>query len=427
MQAGFARECITPALGTRMMGFAERDRERGCTGVHDDLFVRALYAEHEGETALIMGFDLCFLGREDADRLKGAIGRRLDLSPRQILLNTSHTHVGPSVGTWAYAGYAAPDRLYLNRLEHAVVAAACRAAGAAEPVTLWAGTARTSLPMCRRRPEPAGSISFRPHPDGTGYPCVPLCLLRGTGGRPVALLFAVSCHPSSTGGWEISADYPGAAMRRLDEYLGVPCSLSLPGAGGDSKPANLATEDARWRSATWEEVDAEGRQVADEVMGALAGGLAPVEPAVWSHAVEMEWPLEPAPDRAAFEEVLANPGSEVRRLWAERQLLLLDGGEPLPAAAALTAQGIQLGRGLRLIGIEGELVAPHGTDIRRFFGDGVTFALGYTNGQGLYLPNTAMLPEGGYEVESAYEYGYPSRLAPGMDATLRAALEAICS
>ncbi|MBE9479533.1 MAG: hypothetical protein IMY80_06160, partial [Chloroflexi bacterium] len=136
MKAGFAKVRITPPIGTTMMGFGTRDRDHGCEGVHDDLFVRALYLTHAGEEALIMGFDLCFLGREDADRYKGAIGRRMDLAPRQILLNTSHTHVGPSVGTWAYADYMPPDRFYLRDLERAIVSAACQAREAAREVTL---------------------------------------------------------------------------------------------------------------------------------------------------------------------------------------------------------------------------------------------------------------------------------------------------
>ena len=81
MRAGFARVSITPPVGTMMMGFGSRDRDHGCEGTHDELFVRALYLCHEGREALVMGFDLCFLDREEADRLKGAIGRRLELTP----------------------------------------------------------------------------------------------------------------------------------------------------------------------------------------------------------------------------------------------------------------------------------------------------------------------------------------------------------
>ncbi len=105
LTAGFAREKITPPLGTRMMGFGSRDCKQGCQGVHDDVHVRALFLEHKGERVLILAYDLCFVGREEADRFKGALGREFDLLPRQILINTSHNHVSPAVGTWYWAGY----------------------------------------------------------------------------------------------------------------------------------------------------------------------------------------------------------------------------------------------------------------------------------------------------------------------------------
>ncbi|MCD4699390.1 MAG: hypothetical protein K8R91_02310, partial [Phycisphaerae bacterium] len=61
MKAGFASVQITPPLGTTMMGFAHRDREHGCKGVHDDLFARSLHLCHGDQEVLIIGLDLCFL------------------------------------------------------------------------------------------------------------------------------------------------------------------------------------------------------------------------------------------------------------------------------------------------------------------------------------------------------------------------------
>src|SRR3989304_1132182 len=121
LYAGFAREKITPPLGTRMMGFGSRDFKQGCQSIHDDVCVRALFLEHKGERALILAYDLCFVGREEADRFKGALGREFDLLPRQILINTSHNHVSPAVGTWYWAGYRPADRLYLNQIERATL------------------------------------------------------------------------------------------------------------------------------------------------------------------------------------------------------------------------------------------------------------------------------------------------------------------
>jgi len=125
MKAGFAKVMITPPVGTPMTGFGNRDYDpAGSRAVHDDLFARALYLTGGKEQALIMGFDLLFFSRDEADRFKGAIGRRMDLSPRQILLNTSHTHTGPKVGSW---DYTPSDILYLQFLENAIVETALEA------------------------------------------------------------------------------------------------------------------------------------------------------------------------------------------------------------------------------------------------------------------------------------------------------------
>jgi hypothetical protein len=415
-----------------MMGFATRDRAKGCEGVHDDLFVRALYLEHAGEAALVMGFDLCFLGREDADRLKGAIGRRIDLSPRQILLNTSHTHTGPSVGTWAYGDHTPPDRLYLRELEAATVSAACQARDSMRDATLRAGKTRSLVPMSRRKKDEQGRVyrGMRPNPDGAVCDTLPIALFQDTAGRPICLLFSVSCHPSIIDGWQISAEYPGVAMARLDAHLGATASLFLQGTGGDAKPRMIGDLEDRWRVGDWEDVRRTGETVAQEVIAALAAGLAPVEPEIRTALVEMEWPLEPAPERAGFRQIAEDPATgELQRLWAERQVALLDRGQALLTAVPITLQGVQLGRagthavGGRLVGIEGEAVAELGLLIERFYDDGVTFPLGYTNGQGLYLPTSAMMDEGGYEVVSSWEYGLPAPLARGLEDILARALE----
>ena len=427
MKAGFCRVKITPPVGTKMMGFGTRDMAQGCQGVHDDIYVRALFLGHGDEQALIMGYDLCFLGREEADRFKGAIGRKLDLLPRQILLNTSHNHVSPSVGTWYSAGYEIPDRLYLNNLERATVAAACEAREAMRPVTVWAGATQSALPMNRRRRNENGQIENRPNPGGLMYDKLPICLLKDESGKPVCLLFSISTHPSMMSGWEISGEYPGVAMRLLDDHLGAACSLFLQGVAGDSKPSVIGRGVDRWKPGTWELLEEAGGMVARETLKALQRGLAQVEPELCTASTEMEWALEPTPPRSEFEAVVADTKPEdrarnVRYMWAAKQLERLDRGDTLPTSVTLTAHGVRLGKGLRILGIEGEAVAEWGCIIEKFYENGITFPLGYTDGTGLYLPTSKMLPEGGYEVVSYWEYGLPAPLAPGMEEVVLNAL-----
>ena len=46
MKAGFGKVCITPPVGTLMYGYGNRDIEKGCESINDDLFVRAAYFSH---------------------------------------------------------------------------------------------------------------------------------------------------------------------------------------------------------------------------------------------------------------------------------------------------------------------------------------------------------------------------------------------
>lgn len=419
MDAGFARVSIAPPLGTRMMGFGNRDMEHGCTGVHDDVFVRALYVRQGDEQALILAYDLCFIGQAETGRFKALLKRELGLQPRQVLLNASHSHVGPSVGTW----YRAPtDEAYVAQLQAATLQATREARAAAQPVTVQAGVGRTTVPMNRRRTE-GGETVLAPNPDGFVYDKLPVVLLRGSDGTPVCVLFSISCHPSMMSGWEISGEYPGAAMARLDEHFGRPCSLFLQGVGGDAKPRLMGEGRDRFQPGTWEDMERVGETAAGEVIECVDSSLAPVEPRLASAITEVRWPLEKPLSRDEYAAIAADVGAgEVRQAWARDIVAALDAGKTLPKAVDLTLQAIRLGEGLRIVGIEGEATAPWGPIIEGFFGEGVTVPLGYCNGEGLYLPTSEQIPEGGYEVYSYWEYGLPAQLARGFEDILRAGL-----
>lgn len=410
-----------------MYGFAGRDRERGCDGAHDDLFARALYLADGGHEALIMGFDLLFFGREDADRYKGAIGNRLGLAPHQLLLNTSHTHSGPMVGTtWAYADYGlgAADPFYADELETAIVEAAAGARGAAVEVTVRAGAGTTSVPVSRRRPDGKGGVEWAPHRDGEVCDHLPVCVFEDVGGRAVCMLFSVSCHPSTTGGFEISADYPGPAMDLLDERLGRTCSLFLQGTGGDTK-ASVIGQGEVWAHGTWEDIAAAGRLVADEVGEVLDAGLAEVAPRVRCRLHEMRWPLQRVAQRDELEGLASEDNeNEIQRLWAHRQVQRIDRGQVLRTHVPVLLHIVQIGPGLRLVGLEGEAVGGLGLHIlTEYSGRGVTFPLGYCDGMSMYLPTTAMLAEGGYEVVSYHEYGQPGPVAAGVEGIISESLQ----
>ncbi len=423
MKAGFSKADITPPLGTMMMGVGGRDTESGCTDIHDPIFARAAWFSHDDESALIVSFDLCFLGRDDSDRLKGVIGRELDLSPRQILLTATHSHVSPAVGQWHSAGFRRPDSLYLRALESATLDAARNARATAREATLWTGSGRSRLPMCRRLWK-HGVMENAPNPQGFVDDSLSVCLVKDEGGKPLALLFAVAAHPSIVRGFEISAEFPGVACDRLDNYLGSEASLFLQGAGGDSKPSTIAAKNATWNwDANWPEMAETGNVLAHEVINLIETGLTRVEPKIETALIETFWPLQAAPARDELEEIANAPNDDPTRIaWAQRQIECLDKYGNLPNAASVLFQGVQLGKGLRLIAIEGEPVSHYGRMMQEAFAGGTTFSLGYANGEAMYLVTSPMLDEGGMEPQSYWEYGMPAPLAFGMESVVEDAL-----
>jgi hypothetical protein len=315
------------------------------------------------------------------------------------------------------------------QLEAATVNAALAARENARPATMRAGVTASSLPVNRRKRMPDGSIENRPNPAGRAYDKLPIVLFEDKAGQPVCLLFSISCHPSMISGWDISAEYPGAAMDRLDAHFSKTCSLFLQGVGGDAKPLVIGRGTDAWIPGTWELMDEAGSIVAGEVIGALSE-LKPVKPSLASASEEMHWALEEAPPKAFFEDIVANTpessqAKDVRFMWARKTLETIEKGLPLPTDVPLSLHGIRLGDGLRLVGIEGEALHGWGYFIQDFYKEGLTVPLGYTDGQGMYLPTTEQLPEGGYEVVSFWEYGYPAQLAAGMEDEVRRALVAL--
>lgn len=421
MRAGFAGVTITPPIGIAMEGLGQAG---GCTRILDDLFIRALYLQDEQHAALLVSSDLLFFERDFANRLKEMLRRQMNLSPEQILLNTTHNHAGPRMTRWAYSG--APDPEYLDLIEARLSQAAREARAKAGEVSIEAGMGRSRLPVSRRRPNKNGKIEWAPWHAGAICDALPICLLKGPDGRIVSLLFSVACHPSIWYETQITSEYPGVAVRELNRHFNTEGAMFLQGAGGDSKPCVIAEDDRCWRHGTITDIENAGRQVAAEVIGCVEEGLARITPELRYELHEMRWLLQAPPAQSYFQKLVdAADIPAQRRSWAADMLRALNRGGELPKAVPIQLHCLQLGAGLRLIGLEGEPVAELGNLILSRFPEGITFPLGYTNGAQIYLVVSHMLAEGSYEVDSYWEYHWPAPLAPGMEKILTDALATV--
>jgi|GEM_PF-1767833 len=419
MNAGFAKRCISPTLPAVLEG---NNLSAPCESVRDDLYARALWLEQEGRQVAVVALDLLFMDRPEVDYIKSVIWRRFRFEPDQVMLNFSHTHSGPRVSRWSYSGEPSP--VYIDALAERIGDAIEEAMADAEPVTMLAGTGATSLPISRRRPNAEGYAEWGPSHSEPVCRLLPVCQFLTASGYVKAVLFSVSCHPTINYLPVLSAEYPGQAVTRLNAHFDTTGCMFLQGAGGDAKPVNIADGERRFRPTDWSDVERAGEIVADEVMQTADILRACGEPELRSELVEIHLPMEPTPDAAALETISRDRAVDaMKRAWAADMLEQLRQNGVLPQTVPVQMHFLQLSRSVRLVGLEGELMADLGTLIAGTFPTGVTFPMGYTNGARLNIPADRQLPQGGYGVDSIWEFHWPAKLALGIDATIQRAVK----
>ena len=169
-----------------------------------------------------------------------------------------------------------------------------------------------------------------------------------------------------------------------------------------------------------------GDRLAQEVIALSRSDLATLTPALESRLVDIELPFETPPDAGQLQSMLDDQGagvSEDRKSWATDMLNRLQTEGSLPTAVPIGLHLLRLGPELRFVGLEGELGSELGNMIARSDRNGLTCPLGYTNGSRINIPCNRQLPEGGYGVDTFWEYHWPARLAPGIDERIHAAVQ----
>lgn len=411
--------------GTPMAGFAARTESS--LGVLDPVTTRALLI---GDVAIV-AVDVCALHEATCARVREETAH-LGVD---CIVTATHTHSGPCCAR----GRLGPDR---PEVERAIIDSAIDAVSAAraeaQPCTLTFGRSwGTGVAHDRRagRPvDPPVSVLTASRADGDVY----------------ARLVHFPCHPvvMDASNLLISGDYPAFLRTELDRDGG--CTVFVTGCAGDVNTGHSigdsytpGTSGAR----TPDEAARIGSVLADAVRRAESSAVAD---AVRSAHTPVTLPIAVRDD--------ASIRSERRDLLAQRDAVLRD--PPADAASALAmvdtwirwtdgaladvapqpewtgrVSAIDLGP-LLLVALPGEPFLATGRRIEERLADlapntpRAVVVLGYADGVPGYVPPAEAYPDGGYEVELAYEYyampgPFPRGCAEDLeDAAVRAAQEA---
>jgi neutral ceramidase len=425
---GIASKPITPPAGCDLSGFIARTEPM--TGVHDDLFARAMvWAEDAGGIgAVLLTLDLVDLDAPQVAAIRERVAAQTGLPGERVGITCTHTHGGPAVMPDRWLGRSDPD--YLERMCEA--AAATVAAARAELTPVVMRPARGFEPTVGKN---------RRVPGGVIDPAVPVLRFQRYDGMVAALLVSYACHPVTLGPTNrmATADYPGYVRRTLEAaYPGAFVQFAT-GCCGQINNGHTARDGERGRGAQWRtygEAERIGRAIAGAAMQAAEqrarlDAALPVAPA----------PIAPAPVRAARRVVSlpllpAVPADELGALvagWEEERRALtnrerrpgelerldvfLTWAEALRAgrlSAAVDAEVMAIALGdVSLVLLPGEMFVEYGLAIKERAAPRTVVTLAYANGRPGYIPHRSAYPEGGYEVAEAYRYyGYPACFAP---------------
>lgn len=265
---------------------------RAATGMHDDLWARALVIDSLGQRIAIVSLDLIgytedggYFGLERARKLIDP-----SLGIQQVLLTCTHNHEGPdTIGLWgANPSSDGKFPLYLEFLDRQIAKAVTLAANAAVPVRLKLGSTNSS-----RSPALAdlqGRTAGRPPQffDEELRVMQFVAVDNERAGRVVATLVNWNTHPESMEGENtlLTSDFPSAVREELEKKYGgtavyVSGDLGAVEVVGDNQQ-NVRTVfdgksfpvDPKKKGAniTFARTEAIGREVAKAAMEAVERG-----------------------------------------------------------------------------------------------------------------------------------------------------------
>lgn len=431
--AGTSEVVITPPVGVPLLGCIQRSN-----GVHDDLFARALVLGDGVDRVALVCLDLIGLEFGLADELREAI--RLQTGISHLLLNCSHTHSAPFTIPWSIIGwrtFSRESQAWRNDLVTKVTRLVGEAAATATEAVLRVGRAPGQIGFNRRFPTPQG-ILMKAYPQGTVVPWVDVLRVDGTNGKTIAVLFSHAAHPVIVHGASrlISADYPGYAVRKVQQHFGgktlamfaQACGANINGEplrGGfeAAEQAGVKLGEAAIEAATQSQplpqaaltiqsvkaaLPIRGFPLIEEVERALRaaeaqlarsfGSLAPRDDQLW----DLQDQLPPAKvSRADSTENDVQPMGE-QPWWHQDTVLCLSDliekarrGEKPSLRFEVTA--LSVGDAWCLLAMTHELFAEYQLWFEHTapFHHKMTWA--YTNGGESYVPTDQAFPEGGYE------------------------------
>lgn len=413
LKAGTSKVCISPPVGTPLAGFAAR--HENSSGIHDDLFTRALVLESADTAVAFVSIDLLALPATFIAQVRQAIHAGTGLQPDSIMIACTHTHAGPVTISTFFNPDESVDSHYMSTLATAVVEAVTNAWRDRSAARVGVGAGHVEGVGVNRR-----SKDQKPVDEQVG-----IIKVTDNDGRTRAVLINHSCHPTVLGpdNLKVTGDFPAFAVKEIETGLGADCfAMFVNGTQGNismGHSSELSAIGIITPGRTFERAAELGHLLAAATLAVLPEIEVDDGPILGARSASIGLPLkhyqareetlrllQEAKNRlATLASANGDNADEVRRARSE-QLYASINNFYAHETASLTngllpieLQGLRINDAV-FVAVPAEVFVEIGLRIKER-ASGPTFIVGIANGYIGYLPTAAAHEVGGYEVVSS--------------------------
>jgi hypothetical protein len=225
-------------------------RGRYFTALHDDLYVRVVYAEAGEQQLIFVSIELADLG--DIPQWQEKIRAVSGVQPEHIFITVPHNHLAPHVSDdWHQEVEDVEKTIAFGQaVEEALIAAVKQAVTGKEPASVAFANGTCDINMNRDYlPRPHSVVDHNPH--GISDKTVGVVRFANGQGQPIAFLINYAVHCSvmmnvfmEDGGMHVSGDLCGATSHIVEQaYEKEPVALWTSGAAADQNPKYMVFPD----------------------------------------------------------------------------------------------------------------------------------------------------------------------------------------
>ncbi|MEF3313666.1 hypothetical protein PV433_32770 [Paenibacillus sp. GYB004] len=428
LKLGTAKLDITPRQPMPLAGFSSRSGsfER----VAQPLFARFYWFEQtrlpandntaagfaSSRPVLLVTADLICWGTDRMPGLRRKLMERFGLEERSIIMHATHTHSGPQTSAQLSKAIGTPSLEYLDWLEEQVLEGAARAAADLETVQVRRGAGTCGINVNRRKLV-EGLMRGEPNELGPVDRDVTVFAFAREDDSLKGVLTHYSCHPTISNRNEVSSEFCGAAMDRLEAELGgdVICGY-LQGCTGDVRPHLV--QDGKFVYGGAPEVKRMGDQLFDTIQAVLKGPMRRLPLSlVCTRQASVPLKLQPLPSEDMLRGWLHH--EDIMGEWSGT---MLHNPDQYRSPVLLELTFIQLAQGLSFLAMNGEVVMEYGLHVKAHTA-GQVLPVAYSNGMLGYVPTARQVHEGGYEGATSFRYfNLPGPFDPRIESDIQQAI-----